>query len=105
MIPPVGWPAGNTTLIETVIFQEAAGAVKTILSQRPINLLVVSVTQGGVNIWLGCYQGNLPLTPHLHFGQTNSPVWVPIPETLTDLTIQSAGPANPVLACVMVGGR
>lgn len=101
----LGWPSGNVTLIDQAVFQSAPGEVKTMNLQRPINLLVVSVKQGGVDIWLGNYGTGVPSAPHLHFGQTNTPVWIPIPETLTDLTIKSFGPANPVLATVLVGGR
>ena len=101
--------ATNCKLLDTVIFQDivgSQGAIRLIQHQRPINLLIVSVLQGGVNIYFGDYTSlQLPLTPHLHFGQTNTPEWLPIPEgwhTLTAVAVGNSG--QQVLASIICGG-
>lgn len=102
---PIGIPRSKLILVDRYSFQEAPG--KVLAARIPYHslLLIVSVKQGGVDVYAGNYDaGSLPLAPHMHFGQTNAPVWIPIPEVWQELTLVSFGPANPVLASVMVAG-
>lgn len=94
----------NTRLVqvERIIWQP--NTVRVVYLQRQSNLLICSVTQGAVDIWLGDYSSGLPAAPDLHFGQTNKPEWVPLPCGLRELTIKASGAVNPNLACVIIGG-
>jgi hypothetical protein len=94
----------NTRLLHTEPINQASGFQGIIQLQRNANLILVSVKQGGLDVWFGDCRGNLPSVPHLHYGQTNAPVWVPIPEGCFHLTYLTIGPPSPVLACILVGG-
>lgn len=96
--------AGNFCLLGMETFQSPQNTVKVLRLQRPLNLLIVSVTTGAVDVWFGEYSGSQPTTPHLHFGQTNTPVWLPLPEMITDLTLVASG-LGTNKATVIVGGK
>ena len=96
---------GNFSLLQKESFNDPALTQKLMQLQRPISIIIVSVTQGSVDIWFGNCRGQLPATPDLHFGQTNRPEWVPVPLQITDLTLRASGNAGQtVVATVIVGG-
>ena len=100
----MNWP-GNFSLLGVETFDDPINTQKIIQLQRPMCLLIVSVTQGAVDVWLGNYRGQLPATPHFHFGQTNKPEWVPLPLNITDLTLKASGnTGTTVVASIIVGG-
>lgn len=80
--------------------------VGRIPTPRDLNEILVSVKRGSVDIWFGEFTGDRPEVPHLHFGQTNSPVWVPIPEGCYTITyrLEDLTSSNSILACVILGG-
>lgn len=102
----------NVHLLDKVTFQDAPGTVKVLQPNRQASFLVVSVTEGGVDIYFQGNSGGLPLTPDLHFGQTNKPEVVPIPCGQMEFACVAIGPglgggggtAGLVLATVWAGG-
>lgn len=93
---------GNRTFFERVLIPPIIGArVQYQPSNRELSQIVASVQAGGVNVWFGIVDGQG--TPDLHFGQTNAPVWVPLPSGTTSLTLVALGPATPAVT-VLVGG-
>src|SRR6267142_2939372 len=71
-----------------------------------IDSIVVSMTQGTLNIWFGDYSGdNLPLVPHLHYNSIGEPnqLWVPgLGKGVYTITIAAEGNLDPCLGTVIL---
>lgn len=88
----------NIHLLESAIVYGAPGKAITVQPNRPVTWLLVSVCQGGVDIYIGATAGGL--VPHYHFGQTNKPEWVPVPTGQYCFTLVAVGPPTTVTAMV-----
>lgn len=73
---------------------------------REASMLLVSVKRGSVDIWFGDFLNSRELVPHLHYGQTNAPVWVPIPVGTYVITyrLEDLTSPNQIIASVLLGG-
>lgn len=95
----------NVRLIEKVYVQGALGAFLTTQPNRAVSMILCSVKQGAVDIFFGSYgDGDGRLVPDLHFGQTNRPVWVPLPCQQYEFTIVAADAQQVTYASVIFGG-
>lgn len=68
--------------------------------------VIVSVKCGNVDLWFGEFSGDRPLVPHLHFGQVNHPVWIPVPEGVMTITVrlEDRFSEDDILACLILTG-
>ena len=73
---------------------------------RDATVLVVSVKKGSLDIWLGEAGGSPPVVPEFHFGQTNRPEWVPLPNLVTVITwrAENVNVDEPVVAHLILEG-
>lgn len=74
---------------------------------RDMDGVIVSVKCGNLDLWFGEFTGDRPLVPHLHFGQINHPVWIPIPSgcyTITARLEQKFNDDDEILACLILTG-
>ena len=108
MIPPFqSTDTSNTRLLERVMIDGKAGDEPTpVAPNRPVSVLLVSVKQGAIDIHLGSGgAAGLGRVPHLHFGQTNRPEWVPIFCGQYEFLIAPVGNAGQaVQASIFFGG-
>ena len=82
----------------------AAGTNGKVNCPRNCNTVIVSVKAGAMDLFFGEFTGDVPLAPHLHFGQANWPQEIPIPEGVTTITWRLVGDqVNPNIACLMIG--
>jgi hypothetical protein len=94
----------NVRLVEKVYLDGVQGTEKPVNPNREVSCILVSVTQGAVDIFLGGARAGRRV-PDLHYGQTNKPEWTPIPCGMYEFTLVAAGnPGQPILACVWFGG-
>lgn len=95
----------NRSLLADIKFDGPAGEMHPFQSTRKMVGLLVSVKLGALDIYAGTgFQANtLPRVPHLHFGQTNKPEWVPLPVGIHNFTAVSSGIGNNQ-ACILVEG-
>ena len=97
--------SSNVHLIDGIRFQDPPGTQKRLTPNRLASFLLVSVKQGGVDVFFGGGDPGGRLCPDLHFGQTNAPVWVPLPLGQFELTCVAVGATGlTVLASVWLGG-
>lgn len=73
---------------------------------RDMDGVIVSVKCGNVDLWFGEFSGDRPLVPHMHFGQTNHPDWLPIPAGVYTVTVrlEDRFSDDDILACVILTG-
>lgn len=98
--------AANINLVDWRRLFDASGVEGKFEVPRDASMLLVSVKRGSVDIWFGDFLGSRELVPHLHYGQTNAPVWVPIPVGTYILTyrLEDLTSSNRIIASVLFGG-
>lgn len=98
--------ASNVNLIDWRRLLGANGTEGKFELPRDAGLILVSVKRGSVDLWFGNFLGSGELVPHLHFGQGNEPVWVPIPRGTYAITfrLEDLTSSNSIIASVMIGG-
>lgn len=96
--------ATNWRLLDKRQIKEAPSTEGLMRILQGCNLIVVSVKEGFLDVWLGDCTGRASDPPDFHFGQTNRPVYVPIPGGVTDITYKTGGTEPYTLATILIGG-
>lgn len=73
---------------------------------RDASMICVSVKRGSIDLWFGNFLGSREFVPHLHFGQSNEPHWIPIPIGTYAITyrLEDLTSSNDIIASIMIGG-
>lgn len=86
-----GTLAGNRRFLDRAVINGPQGTTTISHVNVPINAILCSVKSGAVDLWFGAFGKDVGSAPDLHFGQTNAPVWVPIPTGQYEFTLVAAG--------------
>lgn len=103
-IPDIWDSAQNFRLLDIRHINAADGTEGIIKVPRETSLIIVSVKQGSIGLWLGDYTGRTGDPPDLFFGQSNRPVFVPIPGNASHFTYLAESVEGNALASIIIGG-
>lgn len=93
--------SSNLHLVDRSYVYGPSGTTVHVTPGRPVTLILVSVKQGSVDLFIGPTASSA--VPDLHFGQSNEPVCVPWFAGQAPLTFVADGPGKTV-ASVILGG-
>lgn len=96
----------NRNRCDIQALQGPDGTTGRVSVPRDCSMVLVSVKSGNVDLWFGEFTGDTPLCPHLHYGQTNEPVWVPIPDGVYTVVyrLEDTISSDPILASLWIVG-
>jgi hypothetical protein len=99
-----GTNANNWRLLDKRAIKEVPDTEGVFKMARETTLIIVSVKEGYLDVWLGDQTGRTSDPPDFHFGQNNYPVEVFIPGGTADITYKTGGTEEFTLATILVGG-